>query len=123
MELIVKKSTFISHLYLIKDKKEIKLIIEKLNTEYKKANHICYAYLLLDENNHEMAGFHDAGEPKGTAGMQIYNLLRLKKLNNVLVVVIRYFGGIKLGGGGLSRAYRESAALAIENYIKNLQNN
>lgn len=116
-EIIIKKSRFISYVFPIKDKNEIKPIIAELAKENKKARHICYAYRLIIDGV-ENAGFNDDGEPKHTAGKPIYDILRIKELDNVLVVVIRYFGGIMLGAGGLTRAYRESAKIAIEDYIK-----
>ncbi|UWV82328.1 YigZ family protein [Mycoplasmopsis cynos] len=116
-KIIVKKSTFLSYIFEISDKKEIKEIIQKLQLEHKKSRHICYSYSI--NKNNQSAGFHDDGEPKNTAGRPIYEIIKIKNLNNVLVVVVRYFGGIMLGAGGLIKAYRESAKLAIENYIKN----
>ncbi|WAM08665.1 YigZ family protein [Mycoplasmopsis cynos] len=117
-KIIVKKSTFLSYIFEISDKKEIKEIIQKLQLEHKKSRHICYSYS-INKNGNQSAGFRDDGEPKNTAGRPIYEIIKIKNLNNVLVVVVRYFGGIMLGAGGLIKAYRESAKLAIENYIKN----
>ncbi|QZE12584.1 YigZ family protein [Mycoplasma sp. Ms02] len=114
-ELIIKKSTFYSKVYSIKDKNEIKPIVEQLRKEYKKSRHICHAYSFIKDGV-ENAGFDDDGEPKGTAGRPILDLIHLNSVNNVLVVVIRYFGGIKLGAGGLIRAYRKSAAQAIDDF-------
>ncbi|QNM93930.1 YigZ family protein [Mycoplasma sp. Pen4] len=114
-ELIIKKSTFVSYVYEINDKKEVKHIIEKLRKEHKKARHVCYGYLI--NNGSETAGFSDDGEPKNTAGRPIYEIIKLKNQTNILVVVVRYFGGILLGAGGLIRAYRQGAADAINSYI------
>lgn len=105
--LIIKKSKFISITYEINNKKEVQEILDKLNVEHKKATHICYAYSLI-ENGVEIAGFSDDGEPKGTAGKPMYDLLKLKNLFGVLIVVIRYYGGVKLGAGGLVRSYIRS---------------
>ncbi|UUM19852.1 MULTISPECIES: YigZ family protein [unclassified Mycoplasma] len=116
-ELLVKKSSFYSYIFRISSKNEVKNFLEKVAKEHKKARHICHAYLFL-ENGTENAGFSDDGEPKNTAGRPIYELLKVKKLNNILVVTVRYFGGIKLGAGGLTRAYRESAKLSLELFIK-----
>lgn len=107
-ELIIKKSKFIAISYDIKNKENVKEIIETLKKEYKDARHICYAY--VTENS---AGMSDDGEPQGTAGKPIYNLLQMKKASNKLVVVIRYFGGTKLGAGGLIRAYVNAAKEVI----------
>lgn len=107
-EFIIKKSKFITKLYFVTSEIEIKSILDKNKTEYKDATHICYAYIL---NNVER--FNDDSEPSGTAGMPILNVLKNNNLNNVLCVVIRYFGGIKLGAGGLIRAYCSSVSEAL----------
>lgn len=107
-EFIIKKSKFITKLYFVTSEIEIKNILDKNKTEYKDATHICYAYIL---NNVER--FNDDSEPSGTAGMPILNVLKNNNLNNVLCVVIRYFGGIKLGAGGLIRAYCSSVSEAL----------
>ncbi len=104
-EIIIKKSKFISFLFEIKKLEDINKIINELKIEHKKATHICYAYKI--DNN---VKFYDDGEPSGTAGKPIYNIIEKKNLNNILIVVIRYFGGIKLGAGGLLRAYSNSAS-------------
>ena len=111
-EIIIKKSKFITKLYNIDNEDEVKNIIENLKKEYKKATHICYAYSI---NGKEKAV--DDGEPSHTAGLPILNVIHLKKLNNVLIVVIRYFGGIKLGAGPLTRAYSKSASEIIKKTI------
>lgn len=107
-EFIIKKSKFITKLYFVTSEIEIKSILDKNKTEYKDATHICYAYIL---NNVER--FNDDSEPSGTAGMPILNVLKNNNLNNVLCIVIRYFGGIKLGAGGLIRAYCSSVSEAL----------
>ena len=107
-EFIIKKSKFITKLYFVTSEIEIKNNLDENKTEYKDATHICYAYIL---NNVER--FNDDSEPSGTAGMPILNVLKNNNLNNVLCVVIRYFGGIKLGAGGLIRAYCSSVSEAL----------
>lgn len=107
-EFIIKKSKFITKLYFVTSEIEIKNILDENKTEYKDATHICYAYIL---NNVER--FNDDSEPSGTAGIPILNVLKNNNLNNVLCVVIRYFGGIKLGAGGLIRAYCSSVSEAL----------
>lgn len=109
-EYIVQKSKFISMLYQVNNEEEVINILNKLKLEYKDATHICYAYII---NN--IKRFQDDGEPSGTAGMPILNVLENQKLNLILAVVIRYFGGIKLGAGGLVRAYTTSVVEALEN--------
>ena len=98
--IIIKKSKFITKLYKINNIEEINNILDKLKKEYKDSTHICYAYIF---NGNEKCS--DDGEPSGTAGLPILNILKKNNLTNMLAVVIRYFGGIKLGAGGLVRAY------------------
>lgn len=105
----IKKSKFIGLCYEISSEDEAKKIIEDLKKEYKKARHIPYAYKV---NN--TAKKTDDKEPSNTAGLPIYNILERKNLNNHLVAVVRYFGGIKLGAGGLLRAYNEAASAATK---------
>ncbi|WP_426461231.1 IMPACT family protein [Mycoplasma hafezii] len=120
-ELIIKKSRFISYAFELTDKANLKEIISSVQKENKKARHVCYGYLIY-QNGVESGGFNDDGEPKNTAGRPIYDLLQLKKMYNYVIVVARYFGGIKLGAGGLIRAYRESALLAINQISKGVEN-
>lgn len=98
--IIIKKSKFITKLFKINDISDINNIINNLKIEYKDSTHICYAYIL---NGLEKCV--DDGEPSGTAGLPILNVIKKNDLNYILAVVIRYFGGIKLGAGGLVRAY------------------
>ena len=107
-EINVKKSQFICHLFPTKTKKESKEIILKVNEQYNDATHNCTAYIVSDGE-----GFDDDGEPGGTAGKPMINVLRKNDLHNVTAVVTRYFGGIKLGAGGLVRAYSKSILEAI----------
>ncbi|MBQ2612927.1 MAG: YigZ family protein [Methanobrevibacter sp.] len=107
-EINVKKSQFICHLFPTKTKKESKEIILKVNEQYSDATHNCTAYIVSDGE-----GFDDDGEPGGTAGKPMINVLRKNDLHNVTAVVTRYFGGIKLGAGGLVRAYSKSVLEAI----------
>jgi uncharacterized YigZ family protein len=107
-EINVKKSQFICALFPTKTKKESKEIIQKLNEQYSDATHNCTAYITSDGE-----GFDDDGEPGGTAGKPMINVLRKNELHNVTAVVTRYFGGIKLGAGGLVRAYSKSVMEAI----------
>ena len=105
----IKKSKFIAYYYEIDSTEEAKNILDKLKKEHKKAKHIPYAYKV---NN--TASKSDDKEPTNTAGIPLYNLIDRKKLDNVLIAVVRYFGGTKLGAGNLLRAYIESANKAIE---------
>ena len=100
----IKKSKFIAYLYDIKTVDEVKPILADLKKEHSKARHIPYAYVLSNT-----AGKSDDGEPSNTAGLPLYNLLQLKGLENKLLVVVRYFGGTKLGASNLLRSYVNSA--------------
>lgn len=108
-EINIKKSQFICSVYPTKNKKESKEIIRKLNQKYNDATHNCTAYIVEDGE-----GFDDDGEPGGTAGKPMINVLRKNELHNITVIVTRYFGGIKLGAGGLVRAYSKSVLEAIK---------
>ena len=107
-EIIINKSKFITILTNINDIDKVKEKLENIKKTYKDATHYCFAYII---NNHEKCS--DNGEPSGTAGMPILNVLKQNNLTNILCVVIRYFGGIKLGAGGLIRAYSSSASEAL----------
>lgn len=102
-EIVINKSKFITYLYKINNIEDINNILENLKKEYKDATHICYAYIL---DSYKKAS--DDAEPSGTAGLPILNVLDKNDLNHILAVVVRYFGGIKLGAGGLVRAYSSS---------------
>jgi len=102
-EIIVKKSRFIGYYYQVEDPNEVKEILECLKKEHKKAKHFPYAYIINGSIKRS-----DDKEPSGTAGIPIYTVLEKKKLNNILIVIVRYFGGIKLGAGGLFRAYMDT---------------
>ena len=100
----IKKSKFIGLYYEIDSIEKKKKILEDLKKEHKKARHMPYAYKIGNT-----AKKTDDKEPSNTAGLPIYNIIERKNLNNCLVIVIRYFGGIKLGAGGLLRAYSDAA--------------
>lgn len=108
-EIEIKKSRFISRIYKIHSLEEVDKILQELKKEYKDATHYCYAYI-LDENKKSS----DDNEPSGTAGIPILQVLEKNNLNYVLCVVIRYFGGIKLGAGGLVRAYTKSVTEGLK---------
>lgn len=108
-ELIIQKSRFITKMIVVHSKEQIIEVLEQTKINYPGATHYCYAYI-LDQVKH----CSDDGEPSKTAGMPILNVLESNKLNHILCVVIRYFGGIKLGAGGLVRAYTKAATIALE---------
>ncbi|MEG0366830.1 MAG: YigZ family protein [Coprobacillus sp.] len=105
--LIIKKSEFICHLIPCSDIEKSKELIEFYSD--KEANHNCIAYII---GNQERA--NDDGEPSQTAGMPMLNVLKMQGLTNIIAIVTRYFGGIKLGAGGLTRAYTQSVAEALK---------
>ncbi len=107
-ELEINKSRFIAYKLELSSLDEVKPFLEKLKKEHKKARHVCYAYVYNKEMISEKCS--DDGEPGGTAGYPILNVIKKKNLTNVLVAVVRYFGGIKLGAGGLTRAYTKTCA-------------
>ncbi len=108
IELIEKKSRFLGYLLENTNMQEINEALEFLRREHKKATHICYAYKLTSPFAEKAV---DDGEPGGTAGRPILNVLQKKNLSNICVFIVRYFGGIKLGAGGLVRAYTKATSM------------
>jgi len=108
-----KMSRFISFAYPVSDKEAIKVHLDRIQKEYYDARHVCYAYMLGHDRNEFRA--NDNGEPSGSAGKPILGQINSFGLTDVLIVIVRYFGGVKLGTGGLAVAYRESAKEAILN--------
>ncbi|MBD5089858.1 MAG: YigZ family protein [Clostridiales bacterium] len=105
-EIVEKKSRFLAHVFPVSEEQEALSYIERLKKEYWDARHNCYAYVIGARN--ELQRFSDDGEPQGTAGKPILEVLLGEEIHNCLVVVTRYFGGILLGTGGLVRAYQSS---------------
>jgi uncharacterized YigZ family protein len=112
-EIKEKGSRFISYLYPIDTKEAADNFIAGLRKKYYDATHVCFAYR-LGKGEEQYVRFNDDGEPSGTAGLPIYNEIKSKDYFNVLVAVIRYYGGVKLGTGGLTRAYGQTAAKVLE---------
>ena len=108
-ELIIKNSRFITILYKINKESNIDKILNSIKKEYPDATHYCYAYITSNIKKSS-----DDGEPSGTAGIPILKVLENNNLTNVLAIVVRYFGGIKLGANGLIRAYTKGVANAIK---------
>ena len=109
-ELEIQKSKFICYMDNIYSEDDVKNIIAEIRGKYPGATHYCYAYIVGNVKR-----FQDDGEPGGTAGMPILHVLESNELNNVIAIVVRYFGGIKLGAGGLVRAYTNSVSECINN--------
>lgn len=105
---VVNKSRFITFLYKANNLDEVNNYLDDIKKDYKDATHRCYAYIVDNVKR-----FNDDGEPGGTAGMPILNVLESNDLNYVLCVVVRYFGGVKLGAGGLVRAYTNSVTSTL----------
>ena len=112
--LIEKKSKFIANIFHVETREEAENIIKETRKKYSDARHNCYAYSILDKTTN-ITKSSDDGEPSGTAGIPILNVILNKKIYNVLIIVTRYFGGILLGTGGLVRAYTNSAVGVINN--------
>lgn len=110
-----RKSKFIGYAYPITSESSFNALLNRLSKKYKDANHICYAWQIgVDEVNYRV---QDDGEPRNSAGMPIYGQIKSFGVTNVAVFVVRYFGGTKLGVGGLISAYRESARAALLNGV------
>lgn len=108
---VEKKSEFIGYICPVQTEEQAIEFINEIRALHRKATHNCYAYILRKNNT---ARYSDDGEPSGTAGVPIYEVLRKEEITDICCVVTRYFGGILLGGGGLVRAYSKSVKLAID---------
>ena len=112
-EIVEKKSKFIANLFYVESIEQAESVIKETRKEYFDARHNCIAYRIVKDNQ-VVERFSDDGEPSGTAGAPMLNILQKNELVNVLIIVTRYFGGILLGTGGLLRAYSDSLLKAIE---------
>ncbi|MDD3453444.1 MAG: YigZ family protein [Bacilli bacterium] len=108
-EIIINKSRFICEILKVNKNEDINDVLNEIKNKYKDATHYCYAYILESK-----VKFSDDNEPSNTAGLPILNVLNQKKLFNVICIVIRYYGGIKLGAGGLVRAYTKAVTSALD---------
>lgn len=111
-EIVIKKSRFIGHAKPVETEEEAVAFVEELKKKYWDATHNCSAYLIGERDQFQKA--LDDGEPSGTAGKPILEVIKHRGLKNVAVVVTRYFGGIMLGAGGLVRAYTDGAVAGID---------
>ena len=113
---VIKKSRFIALAHYTVSESDAKLWLESVREKYYDARHIAYAYrIIVDKNVFQKSS--DDGEPSGTAGKPILNLIINENLINIVIAVVRYFGGIKLGTGGLARAYGGTANLLSEHFV------
>ncbi len=110
-EIIIRKSRFIGYISPIASEAEAENLLEQAKIKWPQARHYCYAYILRDQNTER---YSDAGEPSGTAGVPILTVLRNNNLENVMVIVTRYFGGTLLGAPGLVRAYSQTTSQVIQ---------
>ncbi len=110
----INRSEFICLLHRCFTIDQAKALVAKAKEDYPQATHYCYAYLL---DHHQYSKSNDDGEPAGTAGSPILQTLLKNDVDNIIAIVIRYYGGIKLGAGGLIRAYGSSCALALQHAI------
>ncbi|MBC1498207.1 YigZ family protein [Listeria welshimeri] len=111
-EIIIEKSRFICHIMRVTTESEAQTFIQTIKKEHRDATHNCSAYIIGENDQFQKA--HDDGEPSGTAGVPMLEVLKKKKLKNIAVVVTRYFGGTKLGAGGLVRAYGSAVNETIQ---------
>lgn len=109
---VEKKSKFIAYVFPIKDEYDFKETLDDIKKVHPKANHHCWAYVLGEK--YEIEKYSDDGEPAGAAGLPILGQLKSKELTYCACVVVRFFGGIKLGKGGMIKAYKEAAKQSIE---------
>lgn len=113
-EYTIKKSRFISRAAPAKSRTQAMQQLQQAKLDYPDARHHCWVYLLGDNEANSTAAMSDDGEPAGIAGKPMLNVIQHKKVGNIMIIVIRYFGGIKLGAGGLVRAYSTAAQQAME---------
>ncbi len=109
-EMIEKRSRFIGHIWRVESEEEARMHIEATKKKYHDARHNCWCYVVREGN---ILRYSDDGEPQGTAGQPMLNVFQREEVTNVCCVVTRYFGGILLGAGGLTRAYGGTAKLAL----------
>ena len=113
-EIVEKKSKFIATVFYVESAEEAEERIKELKKKYFDARHNCYAYSIFSKDG-IVQRFSDDGEPQGTAGSPMLNIITSQNLNNIVVIVTRYFGGILLGTGGLVRAYSDALKKALDN--------
>lgn len=111
-EIEIKKSIFIGHAFFVKSEEEALEILDRVKEEHRSATHNCHAYIIGEDGLTQR--YSDDGEPSGTAGIPMLEVLKKEEMRNVLVIVNRYFGGTKLGAGGLVRAYTDAVVKALD---------
>ena len=111
-ELIIKGSRFLSEVFIIQNQAEVRTIIKEQKNKYSEATHVCHAF--ISGKNAEVMGMSDDGEPGGTAGRPMLDVLKGRSVTNILVTVTRWFGGTLLGTGGLVHAYGDSVKQVLD---------
>lgn len=111
-EQIIQKSRFIGYTKRVESEQEAQKFIQEIKKKHYDATHNCYAYMIGEHDGIQKS--NDDGEPGGTAGVPILEVIKMRELKNTVIVVTRYFGGVKLGGGGLIRAYSSTASQVID---------
>lgn len=117
----VKKSRFIARVHPVSSRDEVREHVARAHQDYPDARHVCWAYQIGRPGSAAEAAMNDDGEPSGTAGKPILNVIQHKDMGDVLVIVVRYFGGIKLGAGGLVRAYAGAAESVLSEVGRTIQ--
>ncbi len=110
-----KNSKFFGYAFPVISEEEVKVHLEDLKKKHHQARHWCYAWHIGKDEEHMQFRANDDGEPSNSAGMPIYGQIQSFDVTDILIVVVRYFGGVKLGVGGLIRAYKTAAQMALEN--------
>lgn len=109
-----KNSKFFGYAFPVTSEKDVKTMVETLKKQHHSARHWCYAYQIGTDDTNIQFRANDDGEPNNTAGMPIYGQIQSFEVTNILIVVVRYFGGVKLGVGGLINAYKTASQMALE---------
>ncbi|MDR9424456.1 MAG: YigZ family protein [Marinobacter sp.] len=117
----IKKSRFIARVYPVSNRDDVRERVAEAHRDFPDARHVCWGYQIGRPGSAAEAAMNDDGEPSGTAGKPILNVIQHKDMGDVLVIVIRYFGGIKLGAGGLVRAYAGAAESVLSEVSRKVQ--
>ncbi|MGM0951956.1 MAG: YigZ family protein [Pseudomonadota bacterium] len=117
----IKKSRFIARVYPVSNRDDVRERVAEAHRDFPDARHVCWGYQIGRPGSAAEAAMNDDGEPSGTAGKPILNVIQHKDMGDVLVIVIRYFGGIKLGAGGLVRAYAGAAESVLSEVDRKVQ--
>jgi len=113
----IKKSQFLGNLKVVYCADEALAFVKAIKQQHPQANHSCHCFIAGNPDESSLYGYSDDGEPKGTAGLPMFQVLKHADLGNVCIVVTRYFGGVKLGTGGIARAYSSVVSLLLEQVI------